>query len=205
MDAGYTNLRRWPYSGECNRKSLFRRALEVIKAQRLQPFRLSEKAEAKASNQTQFGPTKTTQVQETSVPPVSPFPTLEDSNYLDSEPVELGLLFPDYIREHYPTVRRFTGLPRLTLSMSDWNTRLMAIAEDEGAEDEGYQSRFSDPDSEPDFTSVNDSGSSSRDSSPPLTPMSGQMPLPPAFFVSAGKLTSSYEVNDRDNAAGVAL
>ncbi|KAG8755770.1 hypothetical protein FRC12_010784 [Ceratobasidium sp. 428] len=131
---------------------------------------------------------------------------LEDSDYQDSEPVEPGLLFPDYIRENYPTARQFTELPRLTLSMSDWNTSLMAIAEDEeDEEDEGYQSRFSDSDSEPDLTSANDSGSSSEDSSPPLTPMSAEMPLPPAVFASAGKLASSHEVNDRDNAVGVAM
>ncbi|KAG8716051.1 hypothetical protein FRC09_016087 [Ceratobasidium sp. 395] len=65
----------------------------------------------------------------------------------------------------------------------------MAIAEDEEEEeDEEYQSR-----------------SSSQDSSPPLTPMSAEMPLPPAVFASAGKSTLSYEVDDRDNAIGVAL
>ncbi|KAG8683482.1 hypothetical protein FRC09_016059 [Ceratobasidium sp. 395] len=210
-----------PESGECNRKSMFRRALDVIKARTLRPLRLSKKVKTKASTPVKFSPAEETQVQDTCVPPASPVPDvivtayeditrvvvrLEDSDYQDSEPVEPGLLFPDYIRDNYPTARRFTELPRLTLSMSDWNTSLMAIAEDEeDEEDEEYQSRFSDSDSEPDFTSANDSGSSSEDSSPPLTPMLAEMPLPPAVFASAGKLASSHEVNDRDSAVGVAL
>ncbi|KAG8695362.1 hypothetical protein FRC09_009198 [Ceratobasidium sp. 395] len=210
-----------PGSGECNRKSVFRQALDIIKTRRLRPLHLSEKAKAEASNPAKFSPAEETQVQDISVPPASPVPDvivtayedstrvvvrLEDSDYRDSELVEPGLLFPDYIRENYPTARQFTELPRLTLSMSDWNTNLMAIAEDEeDEEDEGFQSRFSDSDSESDLTSANDSGSSSQDSSPPLTPMLVEIPLPPAVFAPAGKSTSNYEVDDRDNAVGVSL
>ncbi|KAG8723474.1 hypothetical protein FRC09_003188 [Ceratobasidium sp. 395] len=210
-----------PESGECNRKSLFWRALDVIKTRRLRPLRLSQKAKAEALNSLDLGPAKAIPVHEISILPVPPVPDvivtayedstrvvfrLEDSGYQDSEPVEPSLLFPDYIRENYPTVRRFAELPRLTLSMSDWSTSLMAITEDEEDEgDEGYESRFSDSDSEPDLTSANDSGSSSDESSSPLTPMSGEMPLPPTVFASAGMSTSSYEVGNRDNAIDVSL
>ncbi|KAG8762714.1 hypothetical protein FRC12_008897 [Ceratobasidium sp. 428] len=200
-----------PESGEYNRMSVFRRALDAIKTPRLRPLRLSEKVRADAS----------TQARESSVSPSSLVPDvvvtayedstkvvvrLADSDYEDSEPAQPDLLFPDYIREHYPTPRRFTELPRLTRSTNSWGMAdLMAIAEDEEDEEEELQSRFSDSDSEPDFTSANDSGSS-QDSSPPLTPMSVDMPLSPAIFESAtGKSSSRYEVDDRDNAVGVAL
>ncbi|KAG8713259.1 hypothetical protein FRC09_018926 [Ceratobasidium sp. 395] len=214
-------FKRRSESGEYNRRSVFGRALDAIKIRRLpRRLNLSEKVKALALNQIKVGSAKATQVRGTSILPTSPVPDLivaayedstrvvfrlEDSGCQDSEPVEPGLLFPDYIRENYWTDRWFTELSRLTLSMSDWNTNLMAIAEDEDEEDEGYQSRFSDSDSEPDLTAANDSGSSPQDSSPPLTPMSAEMPLPPAVFASAGKSTLSYEVDDRDNAIGVAL
>ncbi|KAG8716050.1 hypothetical protein FRC09_016086 [Ceratobasidium sp. 395] len=122
-------------SGEYNRRSVFRRALDAIKIRRLpRRLNLSEKVKAEASNQIKFGSAKATQVQNTSILPTSPVPDLivtayedstrvvfrlEDSGCQDSEPVEPGLLFPDYIRENYPTDRRLTELPRLTLSMSD--------------------------------------------------------------------------------------
>ncbi|KAG8719189.1 hypothetical protein FRC09_011500 [Ceratobasidium sp. 395] len=209
-----------PESAKLSRNSFLRRAFGVIKGRTLRPLCPSENVKTEASNQVEFGPTKATYVQDISILPTSPVPDvvvtayedstrvivrLEDSEYLESEPAQPDLLFPDYIRENFPTERRFTELPRLTLSLSDWNTNLMAITEDEeGEEDEGYQSWFSDSDSEPDFALANDSGSSSDDSSPPLTPMLAETPLPPAVFASAGKSISSYDVDDRDNAFGVA-
>ncbi|KAG8697381.1 hypothetical protein FRC12_007962 [Ceratobasidium sp. 428] len=201
-----------PESGEYNRKSVSRRALDAIKTPRLRPLRLSEKVRAEASikaRETSVSPSLVPDVVVTAYEDSTQVVfRLADSDYEDSEPAEPGLLFPDYIREHYPTPRRFTELPRLTRSTSSWGMAdLMAIAEDEeDEEEEEFQSRFSDSDSEPDFTSANDSGSSSQGSSPPLTPMSVEMRLSPAVFESAaGKSTSSFEVDDRDNAVGVAL
>ncbi|KAG8695230.1 hypothetical protein FRC09_009286 [Ceratobasidium sp. 395] len=206
-------FKRRPESGEYNRMSVFRRALDAIKTPRLRPLRLSEKVRAEASIKAQEASVSPSLVPDVVVTAYEDSTQivfrLADSDYEDSEPAEPDLLFPDYIREHYPTPRRFTELPRLTRSTSSWGMAdLMAIAEDEeDEEEEEFQSRFSDSDSEPDFTSANDSGSSSQDSSPPLTPMSVEMPLPPAVFEStaASKSSSRYEVDDGDNAVGVAL
>ncbi|KAG8784063.1 hypothetical protein FRC12_018992 [Ceratobasidium sp. 428] len=183
-----------PDRREHDHGSVFRSELDVIQARRLQPRPLSGKTKVEVSSRASSGPIKMAQVH---VPVRSPVPylivttyestkvvsRLGDPEYQDSEPIEPGLLFPEYIREYYPTPRQFTVLPRLTLSTSDWNLILATIARDEeNKQEEGCLSRFSDSHSNPDFTSGNDTA-----------------------FGSSGQSTSSNKVDDRSNALGAAL
>ncbi|KAG8724196.1 hypothetical protein FRC09_020857 [Ceratobasidium sp. 395] len=204
-------------SREHDRETISRPELDIIQTRRLQPRPLSKEAGVEVSSRASSTPINMAQVH---VPVRSPvphliitayestkvMPRLEDLEYQDSEPVEPGLLFPEYIREHYPTHHRFRVLPHLTMSTSDWNLILASIARNEENEkDEGCQSQFSASNSEPDIILANDSGSSFHDSSPPLTPMSVDMPLSPAVFGFSAKSTSPHKVGDRSKALGVAL
>ncbi|KAG9126119.1 hypothetical protein FRC07_004799 [Ceratobasidium sp. 392] len=210
-------------SGESNRKSVFRRMLDVIQTRRVRPLRLAEKVKAEALNQVKPGSANATQVQESSVPTQPPIPDLIVTDHEDetqvviridgweyedpAEPIEPELLFPNYVRERYPGNRQFADLPRLTLSTSGWDLNLQVIDEEE-EEEERCQSWFSDSDSEQDYSEANDSGSSSRESTPPMTPVSVDMPLNASAFGGAVKSTSA-EVeaggDSRVDAVGIAL
>ncbi|KAG8790896.1 hypothetical protein FRC12_010734 [Ceratobasidium sp. 428] len=102
-------------SGEYNCRSVFRRALDVIKTRTVRPIRPSEKVKVEVPNPVDFGSAKATQVQDTSVLPTFPVPDavvtahedstkvvvrLEDSDYQDSEPIKPSLLLPEYIPEN---------------------------------------------------------------------------------------------------------
>ncbi|KAG9123734.1 hypothetical protein FRC07_014122 [Ceratobasidium sp. 392] len=209
-----------PESGESNRRSVFRRMLDVIQTRRVRPLRLAEKIKAETSNKVESGPANTGQVQGVPASAPLPIPDLIVSAYEDEtqvviriedwgseDPTEPELLFPNYVRERYPGNRQFADLPRLSLSTSGWDLNLHAIDEEEEEEEERCQSWFSDSDSEQDYSEANDSGPSSRESTPPMTPVSVDMPLNASAFRGTAKSASAGVEggSDRVDAVGIAL
>ncbi|KAG9095637.1 hypothetical protein FRC06_009588 [Ceratobasidium sp. 370] len=219
---------RRPSSGEFNRIDVFKQVSAAIQKRRIRPLRLMSKVKestAPGPSEVSLAPVQTRPTQRCSAAALQLVPDLVVTNHDDSTTVVVGLdedqepadhilpglLFPGYVRRHYPGDGQLAGPPHLTLSTNGWNISLQAIDEED---EETVDSCFPDDDSEPDLELVSDSGLSSPESTPPTTPTTVDTPLlAPTTVGVASKFTHTKNwmvVDDdmdenRDDAVGIAL